>query len=376
MKPEEIKNLKIAVIGGGYAGATAGLALSRIGADVTVYERAREIKEVGAGIGLRPASVKLFKKLGIFNAIAEVTSPSDYFEILDAKSNVINREEWPFLSEGTEKHNTRMIHRGDFIDALIGQLPEGTLKVGHKATEVIDHGNSATVKFANGEEVTADIVVGADGIKSGVRASLGNDNQPVLAGAHAYRAVIDGKLAEGLLTDDNLRLYLDNETGAMIYFLPLRHRGPHGEISFDITVSSDDTSWNPEVTKDDILHVVRNFDERLIKTVEKINLEDFNSRAAADIDSVDTWNSNSIVLIGDAAHAMLHHQGQGANSAVVDAGELADCLEEAETVAEALNLYTERRKEPTQALQRISRESWSGDSAGESVFPEKEEIDY
>lgn len=375
MKTEDLKNLNIAVIGGGYAGATAGLALSQIGANVKVYEQAASIGEVGAGIGLRPASVKLFKKLGIFEAIEKVTSPSDYFEILDAKGNVIQREEWPHLSEGGEKHHTRMIHRRDFIDALVGSLPEGVLQLDHRTTEIIDNGDSATVKFANGEEVTADIVVGADGIKSQVR-TLFSDNQPVPQGAHAYRAVIDGSLAEGLMSDDNLRLYLDNETGGMIYFLPLRHRGKNGQISFDITVPSDDMSWNPDVTKEQILHTVRNFDERLIRIVEQLDMDTLSTRSAHDIDPVEKWNSDSVVLIGDAAHAMLHHQGQGANSAVLDAGALADALVSADSVAAALAAYTAERQEPTQTLQRISRESWDADSAGATAFPEKEEISY
>ena len=125
MKKEDIQNLRIGVIGGGFAGATAGLALSQIGAQVKVYEQAQVSGEVGAGIGLRPATVKLFKKLGVFAAIEKVTSPSDYFEILDANGTVLNREVWPHLEEDGEKHNTRMIHRRDFVDALHPELPEG-----------------------------------------------------------------------------------------------------------------------------------------------------------------------------------------------------------------------------------------------------------
>lgn len=375
MKIEDIKNLKIGVIGGGYAGATAGLALAQIGANVKVYEQAHASGEVGAGIGLRPASVKLFKKLGIFPAIEAVTSPSDYFEILDAKGNRINLEEWPHLSEGDEKHNTRMIHRRDFIDALTSQLPEGVLQYGYRAEEITDNGDSATVKFTNGEVETFDILVGADGIKSKVR-TLWSDSQPVMQGAHAYRAVIDGSQGEGLLVDDNLRLYLETETGRMIYFLPLRHRGENGQISFDITVPHDDLTWNPDVSKEEVLEMLKNFDERLIKIVEKLDWEQVNQRAAADIDPQDKWNSDAVVLIGDAAHAMLHHQGQGANSAVIDAGVLADCIVEADTAAGALALYTSKRKEPVQELQRISRESWNAESAGETAFPEKDKIDY
>ena len=375
MKTEDIKNLKIGVIGGGFAGATAGLALSQIGAQVKVYEQAKQVGEVGAGIGLRPATVKLFKRLGIFPAIEAVTSPSDYFEILDEKGNVITREQWPHLEEGEERHNTRMIHRHDFVEALTSQLPEGVLQLGHRAVEITDNGDSATVKFDNGVEETFDVLVGADGIKSKVRA-LWSDSQPVPANAHAYRAVIDGELGEGMLVDDNLRLYLQGETGRMIYFLPLRHRGPNGQISFDITVPHPDTTWNPQVSKEEVLQMLEGFDERLLRIVEKLDWDKVNQRAAADLDPQDKWNSDSVVLIGDAAHAMLHHQGQGANSAVLDAGALADAILANDTVAEALAAYTAERKGPVQELQRISRESWDSDSAGKTAFPEKESIDY
>lgn len=122
--------------------------------------------------------------------------------------------------------------------------------------------------------------------------------------------------------------------------------------------------------------MLKNFDERLVRIVEKLDWEQVNQRSAADLDPQDKWNSDSIVLVGDAAHAMLHHQGQGANSAVIDSGILADCIVEADTVAEALALYTAKRKEPVQELQRISRESWNAESAGKTAFPEKEKIDY
>lgn len=375
MKIEDLKNLKIGVIGGGYAGATAGLALSQIGADVKVYEQASQIGEVGAGIGLRPATVKLFKKLGIFPAIEAVTSPSDYFEILDAKGNVINREEWPFLADGDDRHNTRMVHRHDFILALTSQLPDGVLQLGHRAEQITDNGDSATVKFTNGVEETFDILVGADGIKSKVRA-LWSDSQPVPARAHAYRVVIEGKDGEGLLVDDNLRMYLDTETNGMIYFLPLRHRGDNGQISFDITFPNPDISWNPNVSKEEVLEMCKNFDERLLKIIANLNWDEVNQRSAHDLDPQDKWNSDAVVLVGDSAHAMLHHQGQGANSAVLDGGILADCLVEEASVPEALARYTKLRKEPVQELQRISRESWNAESAGKTAFPEKDKIDY
>ena len=99
MKTSEIKNLRIAIIGGGYGGASLAKALQSIGAEnVHVYEQASALAQVGAGIGLRPPSVELFRQWGIFDAIAAVSSPSDHLEILSADGkHVLANEEWPFL---------------------------------------------------------------------------------------------------------------------------------------------------------------------------------------------------------------------------------------------------------------------------------------
>jgi salicylate hydroxylase len=359
----EIKDLTIAVVGAGYGGAAAAKALSLLGADVTVYEQANQIREVGAGIGLRPSTMDLFRRLGIFDAIAKVSSPSDYFEILTATGDPIMKEAWPGIDDFDVATRTHLIHRGDFIDALLGVLPEGMVQVGHRLETVQDKGDSAVLSFANGETVTADLVVGADGIKSAVRTQLFGDREPVFAGEHAYRAVLSADDAHGMVVDDNLRMYIGR--GTKVYLLPLRHRNG---LSFDVTALNPDGAWTPTVTKDDLLATVDGFDERIVAIARDLDMDTLNIRAVYDIDPVDTWHTDSVVLLGDAAHAMLHHQGQGANSAILDAGALADALLDADSVPAALALFQATRKPVTDELQRISRQGWSEDELDE-VFP-------
>ncbi|MGV9223453.1 FAD-dependent oxidoreductase [Streptomyces albogriseolus] len=360
MQLSDLQNLKIAVIGAGYGGATAAKALSLLGARVDVYEQASRIREVGAGIGLRPATMNRFREWGVFDAIAEVTSPSDYFEILTATGDPIMKEAWPAAGEQTHTH---LIHRGDFIDALMGVLPEGMVHLGHKLETIEDRGDSAALTFANGATAEADLVVGADGIRSVVRHQLFSQKAPVFAGEHAYRTVISVDDAHGMVVDDNLRMYIGR--GTKIYLLPLRHRG---QVSFDITALHPDGTWAPEVTKEDLLRTVEGFDERLVNITRDLDMDTVNIRAVYDIDPVGTWHSDSVVLVGDAAHSMLHHQGQGANSAIEDGGALADALREAGSVKEALALYQATRKPVTDELQRISRQGWTEDEIDE-VFP-------
>jgi salicylate hydroxylase len=360
MKASEIKNLKIAIVGAGYGGAAAAKALSLLGADVTVYEQATQMREVGAGIGLRPATMARFRQWGIFDAIAKVSSPSDYFEILTATGEPIMKDTWP---ESGDEKQTYLIHRGDFIEALLGVLPEGMVQLGHKLETIEDKGGRSVLSFTNGQTAEADLVVGADGIKSVVRERLFSSKVPVFSGEHAYRVVIAADDAHGMVGDDNLRMYIGR--GTKVYLLPLRHRN---QMSFDITALNPDGTWAPAVTKEELLNTVEGFDERIVEIARGLDMNAVNIRAVYDIDPVDTWHTDSVVLMGDAAHSMLHHQGQGANSAIEDAGALADALAQSASVKEALALFQATRKPVTDELQRISRQGWSEEEVND-VFP-------
>ncbi|MCX6501782.1 MAG: NAD(P)/FAD-dependent oxidoreductase [Microbacterium sp.] len=358
----DLNNLTVAIVGAGYAGATTAKALSLLGANVTVYEQAPASGEVGAGIGLRPSSMDAFRRWGMLDAITSVSTPSPSFEILTATGELIMEMEWP------EKHElgltTHLIHRRDFIDALLGVLPEGMVRFGYKMTTVTDLGERARLDFENGESVEADLVIAADGISSLVRRQIFSDKPPVFSGEHAYRAVFPIADAHGLVTDDKFRMYI-NELGSKLYLLPL---GRRGQVSFDVTVPSDDASWAPALTRETLVAAMAGFDPRIEEVTRTLDLGIVNSRAAYDIDPVDTWHTGSVALVGDAAHAMLHHQGQGANSAVLDAQGLADALADAASVAEGLALYQARRKPITDELQRISRSGWDA-AAIDDVFP-------
>lgn len=366
MQTTEIKNLRIAIIGGGYGGASLAKALQNIGAEnVHVYEQAAAIAQVGAGIGLRPPSVELFRKWGIYDAIAAVSSPSDHLEIISADGkHILAQEEWPFMNAYEQVNHNHIIHRGDFIDALLGVLPEGMVHIGHKLETIVDHGGTSTLTFANGEVVEADLVIGADGIRSTVRNQLFSQKEPVFSGEHAYRIVIPIEDAHGLVTDDNPRFYM-GENGTIAYNLPLRHRG---ELSYDITAPSEDDSWAPEITTEYLVKILEGFDERIVQVARELDLDQVTSRSVFDIDSIDSWHTDSVVLLGDAAHAMLHHQGQGANSAIMDADGLAEALLLAGSVREALAIYQADRKPLTDELQRVSRLGWHADAV-ESAFP-------
>lgn len=358
----DLTNLRVAVIGAGYAGVCTARTLSDLGAQVTVYEQASVAGEVGAGIGLRPSSMDAFRRWGILDAITAVSTPSPGFQILTATGEEIMFMEWPEKQElGLTTH---LIHRRDFIDALLTTVPKEMVRWGRKLESITETSDGVTLAFVGGETAEADLVIGADGIKSTVRRLCFTDAAPVFSGEHAYRAVFPVEQAHGLITDDVFRMYI-NERGSKLYLLPLSFRG---QVSFDVTVPSDDDTWAPPLSRDMLVNAMAGFDSRIEAVTQGLELSIVNSRAAYDIDPVESWHTDRVTLVGDAAHAMLHHQGQGANSAVMDADAIAQALADAPTLSEGLMLYQSRRKPVTDELQRISRSGWDA-GAIDDVFP-------
>lgn len=358
--------LRVAIIGGGIGGAAAAVALRNIGIHAEMYEQASAIKEVGAGIGMRPPTVEFFKNWGIYENIEKKSSKSDFMEILTSDVKVLIKERWPLLTNNPDERWARLVHRADLIDTLLEQLPPDSIHLSHRLESITDHGNYAEVCFENGHSIKVDLVIGADGIRSQIRSKLFSDTVPVYSGTHAYRAVVTDKEAFELAHDNSFRLFVDGNV--TIFLLPLHHRN---QVSFDITVQSPDPTWRPIVEKQDILQYLVNFDPRIQQIAG--NVEEYTCRAIYDIDPIERWHSNCVTLLGDAAHAMLHHQGQGANSAIQDAGVLAEALRDADTIAEALQKYQSRRKPVTDKYQELSRKVASEED--ETAFPEKQHFE-
>jgi salicylate hydroxylase len=346
MKP--LSELKVAIIGGGIGGASAAVALKKIGINADLYEQASEIKEVGAGIGMRATSVKFFKDWGIYDAIQSKTEVSSHIEIRTAMNHLIAKETWPALTDNPDENWMLFVHRADLIDIFLNQLAPENIHLNHKLEQIIDHGDYAEARFENGNIIEADLIIGADGVRSLVRNQLFSVAPTVYSGTHAYRAIVKDKEIFELVPDNAFKIFVDYH--AQIYLMPLHHRN---EVSFDVTAESLDPSWAPEVTNKEIVALLENFDPRLKKVAA--NVEHYVKRSIHDIDPLNGWHSNSVVLLGDAAHAMLHHQGHGANTAVQDSGVLAEELEKANSIPEALQQYQARRKPITDLYQKISR---------------------
>ena len=363
-KNKKMTDNKVVIIGGGIGGAAAAVALKAKGIRADVYEQAPVLKEVGAGIGLRPPTINFFKKWGMYQDIQKVSARSNHMEIIAGDDQVLVKETWPVLTEDKSDAHARLIHRADLLDTLIAHIPEDQLHLNHRLTEVIDHGVYAEVKFANGKTIEADLVIAADGIHSPIRDQVLNQHEPVYSGYLAYRALISTSAALGMASQDNvLRIYVDGDNS--VYFMPLEGRD---QVSVDVTVPGK-FARRPEVTKKELMESISGFGPTIQKVVGNIDMKEIVTRPLCDLEHVKAWSTKCVTLIGDAAHAMLHNQGQGANMAIQDSGELAEALAESITIEEALQKYEEKRKPITRLYQDLSR-LFPTDKA-ETAFPEK-----
>src|SRR5215469_14724630 len=178
--------LRAVVVGGGIGGTAAALALARAGIDVGVYEQARQLTEVGAGVALAPNGLRMLDRLGVGDEVARLGARHVSTELRLADGRPARHEPHQFAQPGRNVG----IHRADLLGLLAARLPPGTVRTGHRCTEFSQDADGATVGFANGATVTADVVIGADGIHSVLQGFVVAPAEPVFSGVVAYRGLV------------------------------------------------------------------------------------------------------------------------------------------------------------------------------------------
>ena len=367
--------LKITIVGGGIAGLATAIALRGKGRQITVLEQSRMNKEVGALISLQPNASKIATKFGL-DAFLECKKPmtDQAFRIFDGEGK--HQATIPLITKqyGAQR---MLYHRVDLHDALKSAATSDDLsgppaRILTSSKVVSCDCERASVTLESGEELHGDVLIGADGIRSQLRKFVvGGGHDPKQTGTSCYRVLLPTsqlkdievvssilKVNEAVTTmvlGKDRRVIMGPARGGEIFGLVILV--PDEVTSADVASNS----WTTSASREKLLENVSTLPS-WIQEICRRAPDDIALWQLRDIDPLSTWVKGRTVLIGDAAHAMLPTQGQGASQTFEDAEALQAVLQDLQAGASADEIRTKLeevfdiRYERASLIQKYSRQ--------------------
>ncbi|MFM0311528.1 FAD-dependent monooxygenase [Paraburkholderia sp. RL17-383-BIF-A] len=347
--------LKIGIIGGGIGGLAAAIALRKAGHQVTVFEQAERFGRVGADINLTPNAVRALDGLGVGAQLRETAArPSARISRMWDTGEETSR--LAMSDEAERKYGAPQLtmHRADVMAALEQALLPGELHLGKRTETFGETGNSATVRLADGSTHAFDLLIGADGIHSGVRKFLFGDERPQFTGIVSYRAVVPADRLSGGDLGAFVKWWGPTDDLQIVTF-PL-NRGRDVFI-FATTSQADWTheSWTTPGDPDALREAYAAFHPEaraLLAACDTVLASALYIR-----DPLPKWTGQRMALLGDACHPMMPFMAQGAGMAIEDAVVLSRALKDIgpDGLGAALARYAEARQSRTAQIQIGSR---------------------
>ena len=344
--------LDVIVVGGGIGGLFAANALAASGLRVRIYEQAPAIGEIGAGVFLTPNSVRHLKRIGLEPAVqkwgARVGGDSRYFRHDGTPIAPVQ------VTDSSGWNATYGMHRADLVQMLADALPAGALHAGHRCTGFEQDASKARVSFANGASAEADIVIAADGIHSELRPHVFASSEPVFSGSVAYRGLVPHQRVPDWPTD-RWQMWLGK--GRHFLAFPVRAGKLINYVGFVPTDEEMKESWTAPGDPDVLRQAFAGWDPRIHQLLKEVQLTF--RWALYDREPLPTWTRQRLSLLGDAAHPMLPHLGQGANQSIEDGMALATILARADRASapQGLLAYERLRRDRVAQVQRGAREN-------------------
>jgi len=331
---------QIVIIGGGIGGLTAALSLEKRGfKNISIYERAPEIAELGVGISMLPHASNVLIGLNLGEELHKIGVEIGELAYYSDKGHKIYSE--PRGRKAGFPSPQYGVHRGKLqtilYKAVLSRLGRNCIHVDHELTgfEEINNGKHVICHFKSGlkgkkrESVQGELVIGADGIKSIIRGILYPNQSPRFTGWVIYRGAV---LTDGYL--DNKTMLTIGKGDTLIVMYPMEHYSEDKKKALinwgavkKVTTGPSDENWQKKANKEDFIKYYRGWNfgwldiEKLIEKTNNIMEYHMHDR-----DPVDKWSFGRVTLLGDAAHPLLPFGSQGAAQAILDADALALAL--------------------------------------------------
>jgi salicylate hydroxylase len=345
-----IRRLKVAIVGGGIGGLSAANAMLRRGIDVTVWEQVDPLSQVGTGLSLFPNGRRQLERMGLGEALAEVgTKVGEGSAFYRMDGTFVTRV---VTADSSGWNGIYGMHRTDLLRVLATALPSTAIRSGRRCIGFEQSAHSAQLKFATGEIDIADVVIGADGIQSSLQKHVVEPSTPEYSGSRAYRGLIPREKVPEWPKEAH-QIWMGDGKHFMVY--PVRSGRLFNYVGFVPTKNETTESWSAVGDRDELAASFGGWDPRVVGFLEKI--ETCFWWGLYDRTPLASWTMGRLALLGDAAHAMLPHLGQGANQAIEDGVALAVFLEERDPaeIADVLRQYEAFRRARTDVIQAEAR---------------------
>ncbi len=347
----------ILIAGAGIGGLAAAVALARVGFSCHVIERAPQIDEIGAGLQLGPNAFRAFDKLDLSHEIDDISFKPAAIRLMDSvEGRELSRQTLGARFEARFRNPYCVAYRADVQRTLLAAVHRMSTSIvvtlGDGVAAVDQDGDGVSVTLGSGRRLQGQALVGADGLRSLIRAEVLGAQPPRYAGHVAYRAVLPVEQVPAPLLTDDVQVWIGPGHHLVCYKL---RAGQLFNIIAVIRSLRQTDGWD---TVGDPAELDAGFAGDCA-TVRRLAALVHHGRmwALCDRDPAPGWTRGRITLLGDAAHPMLPYVAQGACMAIEDAIALADELAASADVTTAFTRYEHTRYPRTASVQSLARET-------------------
>ena len=344
-----MQKYRILIAGAGLGGLSAASCLMKAGHQVEIHEQAPQLGEVGAGIQVSANAMHVLRHLGLEERIRAIgVSPGAYVFRLHDTGEVIQRFSLSAEHEAMHGAPYTQLHRADLHELLAAkarELDPNVVRLNHKVTGFTESADGVELRFADGSSARGDILIGADGLKSVMRAQMFGAAPATYTGDAAWRVVVPAdRLPKGLI-EQVMTLFLGPEGHVVCYYL----RGGT-LVNFVGCVETDDVSeesWTVKLPWDVLKAQYRGWHPILHAIIDAADKDQCYRWSMFNRPPIHDWSTKRVTLLGDSAHPTLPYLAQGAAMSIEDGAVLTRSLGMTDSIAEALQIYQRNRVDRT-----------------------------